>query len=604
MSSTLSLKLRKVLLDDNETSYSALSYVWGSPIETQQIEINGRLFYITENLNDALWQLHRNGVDPWLWIDAICIQQSDLAEKTHQVGMMRDIFSNAATVYIWLGPGTEEADQAMDLISKYGPRLYASVIQDRMDPEKHSEVELGSSTELAAAPVEFYTKYKENEEVLARGISDILHRHYRCRIWIIQEVALAGEGVVMVGGKRVSLDTFDAALTTMSYGAKHRILGPSGTLYPTKAIRVRGGLRRGRREPLLRAVLCEMGAAAGRPHYAASDPRDLIIGLLGVLDDEEKRYLEADYTQSFGELFTRATRVILRGYPFNLDIVRPGDPEGELPTWVPDFRDIGRYGVRPHPINQGGMFFSAAQGEYQSDRDISVGVRESTLHRRGCVVDEVTEVFQPLMPASGMTDIDISKQWAESVGGFVGLGPKSGPGEDYVWRTVVHGFSGIFRFYWKKYLDGKMHDVQMHGVPQILRKIMRQEPLNVEGLSTESLEFLRGEGMWAGEVPRSVEPVKAEETESLADGLRRRVYLDMSRNSRTLFKTRKGMFGLGHIGIAPGDVVTLVWGVGSPIVLRPRDEGGYYFRGDSYADGIMQGEFLETQPREQELIIH
>ncbi|KAJ0280720.1 hypothetical protein COL940_006040 [Colletotrichum noveboracense] len=126
MSSTLSLKLRKVLLDDNETSYSALSYVWGSPIETQQIEINGRLFYITENLNDALWQLHRNGVDPWLWIDAICIQQSDLAEKTHQVGMMRDIFSNAATVYIWLGPGTEEADQAMDLISKYGPRLYAS----------------------------------------------------------------------------------------------------------------------------------------------------------------------------------------------------------------------------------------------------------------------------------------------------------------------------------------------------------------------------------------------------------------------------------------------------------------------------------------------
>lgn len=123
--STLSLELRTVSLCDEEASYSALSYVWGSSSELHQIEINGQPFFVAQNLHNALQRLSRNGVDSWLWIDAICIQQSDSAEKTHQVGMMRDIVSHAATVYIWLGPGTEETDQVMDLVSKYGPRLYA-----------------------------------------------------------------------------------------------------------------------------------------------------------------------------------------------------------------------------------------------------------------------------------------------------------------------------------------------------------------------------------------------------------------------------------------------------------------------------------------------
>ncbi|KAK2779643.1 heterokaryon incompatibility protein [Colletotrichum kahawae] len=601
-SDLLALELRKVSLDEEGTSYNALSYVWGSSIETEQIEINGQPFCVTQNLYDALEQLEMNSVSSWLWIDAICIRQSDLVEKTHQVGMMRDIFSNAATVYMWLGLGTEETNQAMDLVSSYGPRLYASgalemhfniemawrlreFVFGRLDPSNPTGVGEGPATELAAIILDLYTEYHENFEILAPGVSDILHQSYWCRIWIIQEVALARDAVVMVGDRTVSLDAFDAAFTAMWTGGSGYLLRLSGTLYRIKALEVRGILRRGRHGPLLRRVLWETGAAPDRPHYAASDPRDLLIGLLGVLDEEEKQGLDLDYTQSFGEAFTRATRVMLESYGgphFGLDCVKPGDFEGELPTWVPDFREIGKYGVRPYPINHGGRFFSAARENSQPERDMSV-----------------TEVFQLLIQAPETTNIETSKRWGNSVVDFVGLGPESGPGEDYVWRTAVHGYTGHFQFCWKMYIDGKMHDV-----PHILRKVMRNEPLGVEGLSTEGLKFLRGEGMWDDKALTSVEPVKTEETERLADRLRGRVYFDMKRNSRTLFKTRKGMFGLGHIGVAPGDVVTLVWGVGSPIVLRPRDEGGYYFRGDSYVDGIMQGEFLETQPREQELIIH
>lgn len=69
----------------------------------------------------------------------------------------------------------------------------------------------------------------------------------------------------------------------------------------------------------------------------------------------------------------------------------------------------------------------------------------------------------------------------------------------------------------------------------------------------------------------------------------------------------KGMFGLGHVAVRSGDVVTLLWGFKSPIILRPRDEsegGGYTFVGDAYVDGIMYGEFLETSPAHEDFEIY
>lgn len=55
------------------------------------------------------------------------------------------------------------------------------------------------------------------------------------------------------------------------------------------------------------------------------------------------------------------------------------------------------------------------------------------------------------------------------------------------------------------------------------------------------------------------------------------------------------MLGLGHSLIEVGDTVTLISGVRCPIILRERVDGGYCFHGDAYVDGIMQGEYLETE---------
>ncbi|KAK1446870.1 hypothetical protein CCUS01_02429 [Colletotrichum cuscutae] len=115
---TIALEIKHASLDEPGLSYAALSYVWGSATDTTPIEIEGASFSVTLNRHAALQQLQMNSVDSWLWIDALCIEQANLEEKIWQTGAMRDIFSGADVVYVWLGPGTENSDLAMDFISR------------------------------------------------------------------------------------------------------------------------------------------------------------------------------------------------------------------------------------------------------------------------------------------------------------------------------------------------------------------------------------------------------------------------------------------------------------------------------------------------------
>ena len=102
----------------NVPSYIALSYVWGDPTNTRPVNVNCRDFNITRNLYEAL--LHINELssvfeeglsrqsesgqaDLFLWVDALCINQKDIDEKSKQVPRMTEIFSSAYTVLIWLG---------------------------------------------------------------------------------------------------------------------------------------------------------------------------------------------------------------------------------------------------------------------------------------------------------------------------------------------------------------------------------------------------------------------------------------------------------------------------------------------------------------------
>ena len=97
-------------LDDHIQHYTSLSYSWGrdpdgdaSPSRT--LIIDGGVLNITENLHDCLVRLRPTTTDQplFIWIDAVCINQSDVAERNSQVSQMAQIYKKASALLVWLG---------------------------------------------------------------------------------------------------------------------------------------------------------------------------------------------------------------------------------------------------------------------------------------------------------------------------------------------------------------------------------------------------------------------------------------------------------------------------------------------------------------------
>lgn len=88
---------------DEQPQYRALSYVWGDSRDTETIILNGHRFVVTRNLKKILVYLRSRGVASPLWVDLVCINQSDTNERTHQVQLMRRIYEQPIEVLLCLG---------------------------------------------------------------------------------------------------------------------------------------------------------------------------------------------------------------------------------------------------------------------------------------------------------------------------------------------------------------------------------------------------------------------------------------------------------------------------------------------------------------------
>lgn len=135
--------------------YIALSYCWG-PTEAdpaasqgQHVLLQDSGLPVRKNLHDAL---EAGCIDDgaWAWIDAICINQEDDEEKSHQVNRMREIFSSAYKTVAWLGSNGEEGMSILfDKAREFAARRdeYPSV----SSPAEH--LPLGKELETSAKSV-------------------------------------------------------------------------------------------------------------------------------------------------------------------------------------------------------------------------------------------------------------------------------------------------------------------------------------------------------------------------------------------------------------------------------------------------------------------
>ncbi|KAK7918387.1 heterokaryon incompatibility protein-domain-containing protein [Apiospora marii] len=107
--------LHVVSLDDDSdggdgslnNNFETLSYVWGDPTQAEPITVSGVPFDATRNLAEFLRCLRLHNAERVVWADAICIDQTSVAEKSHQIGLMARIYRQAAKAAIWFGHFTE-----------------------------------------------------------------------------------------------------------------------------------------------------------------------------------------------------------------------------------------------------------------------------------------------------------------------------------------------------------------------------------------------------------------------------------------------------------------------------------------------------------------
>ena len=170
--------------------YTALSYTWGDKRTAvlESIEINGVRFPVRGNLHDFLrQQLDHQNYGPF-WIDAVCIQQSEVHERNHQVQMMRSIYSEARTVLVWLGKESDDSDLAMQMLTTLDPPNF--------DGFKNPDKEEGRRELAQQMHKVIMWSIKQ-----VRSVSSLCKRRYWSRMWIIQEIMLAKDIEIQCGSE-------------------------------------------------------------------------------------------------------------------------------------------------------------------------------------------------------------------------------------------------------------------------------------------------------------------------------------------------------------------------------------------------------------------
>lgn len=174
----------------NPTSYDALSYTWGDPALPQvTINVNGHDLLVTENCKRALLMLRREveirGETENIWIDAICINQQDIAERSQQVPLMRDIYWNCQALIIWLGPEDEGTKEAVEIIASFDASVPAS-IHPTWGDEDETE---GADKELSDWLAVFMRQPRIMERIF--NFMRFFSLPWFRRVWVIQEFVVS-----------------------------------------------------------------------------------------------------------------------------------------------------------------------------------------------------------------------------------------------------------------------------------------------------------------------------------------------------------------------------------------------------------------------------
>lgn len=195
---------------DSQPDYIALSYAWGSDSATGTIQVNGRAFRIRPNLHDFLATVAvEKLVGKALFIDAICINQADVAECESQIELMRQIYSGASRVIAWLGKLQLFADAPISVEK-------ARILEVCEDIE-HRSMQLHKDW-FKLNEADRNSELKELER-MDNGVRYLQYAAtykvpYWSGLWIVQEIILAKNLTIQVGKHEIDPEKYIAGIVS------------------------------------------------------------------------------------------------------------------------------------------------------------------------------------------------------------------------------------------------------------------------------------------------------------------------------------------------------------------------------------------------------
>lgn len=331
--------------DAQASSYEALSYTWadehGHNDKSRRIFIGKfwDVLHVTNNCERALRRLRLADADRTVWVDAICIDQGDRKERSHQVGMMRDIYSCARQVIVYLGEEKENSGTAI-----------LTMHRKQFDEGR----EIGHSERFA--------------------LEHLFRRPYFERLWIVQEFLLAN--MIQI------------------------ICGPhSATFIPKHNPVWRFAIQEGHAPPWLDGRSHEFDQPVvylqqliERTRWTSClDPRDKLFGLLGLISWGTKPQLAADYSVSLEQLHIGLAAFIMQNdTTLGFDNILRGVHHQEnrllpnLPFWVPDLACEGHVfdpvNLRPNGVSDREIFLKRMEFDPQLRYQISKSLGSLQVH--------------------------------------------------------------------------------------------------------------------------------------------------------------------------------------------------------------------------------
>ncbi len=583
LSAPLECSLRIVSVD-KMGKYVAFSYVWGQEPATEAILINGIQHPIRHNLAAGLRALRdrswRNRTRKRqrsclisVWVDAICINQSDIGERNHQVPHMNLIFNKCDYTFSWLGEADDTSDLAMNSIAKAA--TFARL--------------QGGITLLATLTQQGNPLCKVGPWI---AIHKLLNREFWHRVWIYQELLLPKKHVLACGSKSLPSAVFkalDKIRTDVKYWLNDwRLLRKtfahldSEVQHEMVAVckilqtlwQFLNGWAPGDTSSFSSLL---QDIATSTSHLKATDARDKIYGVLSLYKNPP---LQPDYSKTTREVYAEFAKLAL-GNRFVLlqwgGIFNCGN-EIDWASWVPNWNQI----TKSNP--------TAAPWKSSSDGLGYCNTEISTLNLREVKFQDTPH----------LTALHIRGQLGSSITDF-----KS----DDEWLEVQSYKPTISSMYGKLYPHWSEQSHPKEPIQKLIalqRMFTQREDL---GSSTEDMELAAG--FCSATISRlnsaidtndsvldfslsALLEILGSEFEDWPDCFSRpeqyeNDYILSERNSlqgRTFFETSAGHFGLGPLEIQRGDLICKIYGFHFPLALRKVDSH-YLIIGTCWVFGYM-----------------